>query len=207
MPFRARLPDETDQQHSLRRSIWLIRQSYLEPTEVTNQAGTVVMLLQPGDGITYETYNRFVDAFATWNGLVNNPPRGGLGFLSDDCFGVNPAEISISPAESLQYWYWDCDVFFAELEQAAAGMVTAMADARSERLAYVESLSWTEPLTFRDDGQSATIDEIIVSDVERQKNIQSERENVRSAATETPTWGPLALAGILGYFVLRATRG
>ena len=205
MPFRERLPDETDQQHSLRRSVWLLRQSYLEPTEVTNQAGTVVTLLHPGDGMTMQTYDRFVEAFSNWNGLVNNPPTAR--FIQANCFTVNFAELAVSPLANLQYWWWDCDLFFAELEQAAAAMVTATSDARSERLAFVESLtSPGEEWTFRDDGASVTIDEIIISDVERQENIEAERENVLSAATETPTWLPFAAAAALGYFLLRGIR-
>ena len=73
MPFRARLPDETDQQYSYRRTVQLIRESYLEPTEIRNESGDLVAELEPGEGIAQYTFDTFIEAFATFNGLVENP--------------------------------------------------------------------------------------------------------------------------------------
>jgi hypothetical protein len=216
MPFRQRLPDETDQQYSLRRTAFLIYEAYLQPTEVTNSSGSVVTVLQPGEGLTEYTFNRLVSAYNTFVDVIENPntgtfsnlPFSPLAFLRGDCFDVNPASEWAGALAPAQWLAWDCNEYLWDLSQAELGIATTVEDARFERTAYVDSLNPAQDeWEFRDDGRSVTLNEVIQADVDRQENIEAERENVLGAATETPAWVPFALAGLLGYFALRATRG
>lgn len=215
MPYRERLPDETDQQHSFRRVLFLASEAYLRPLEVKNESGDVVAVLQPGEGIFDYTFNRLLEALNHAKKLVENPaggtlstvPFSPLNFMAGNCFDVNPATESASLVASAQYLIWGCNDYFGELIHAMDVLEAALNDARFERTAYVDSLSpTTNDWVFRDDGNSVTLDELLGADIDRQENIEAEREDVRSAATETPTWLPFAAAGLLGYFLLRGVR-
>ena len=187
----------TNQQAQLRLAASRLRQRYLEPQEIQSSSGLVYYVLEPGEGTSEDAFLRFVFALEEFETAINNPPSGFFTLTGADCFSVNTASAQGSVVSQGQYALWNCEEYFARVNQLAAELLDASNDIKAEQRAYLETQDVAAEVF--DDGGEETED-ILDAGIDQQQNIFEQRDEVIDALTEKPSvpwWLYLAGAGLL----------